>query len=407
VNPLRPTSWLAAAAVPVRRESPGRICDSSPASCRRRLGGPAVWAVLLVAACTWYAVGDDAHGAERGLGTGSPESATPPEAAASQAPVGVLPAERAANYEQALALASATGRDIVVFQRGSDWNRLAETLYQRVWLSDELAAQLGQPYILVAVDHPEEPGGEPLEPIVPGELTGRDRPAERRKVGTAPSRLGQRCQDDAALPASQLTTVASEGEATFVPREDGAWLAQGAANPAHDTLTLHVHADPGGQLLRLDFPTDPSLPGSGPGRASNGNFAISEVEVEIAGRPVRLKAAWASAFEGVWGPWQAIDAIRGDGDNLWNAMGHQHERRTLLVVMDPPAPAGAELRVRLVCRSKWGQHVPGCVRAAVLTDPALADDVRRAGRAEQELAANRKFTWWDTSLCPRIALFGP
>src|SRR5262245_21370726 len=44
------------------------------------------------------------------------------------------PAERAENYSDALVRAKATGKDIVVFQRGSDWNRLGELLYNDVWL---------------------------------------------------------------------------------------------------------------------------------------------------------------------------------------------------------------------------------------------------------------------------------
>jgi len=64
-------------------------------------------------------------------------------------------AGRASHYEEALARAKASGKDIVVFQRGSDWNRLGETLYNGLWLRDEFARELGDGFILVAVDLPE------------------------------------------------------------------------------------------------------------------------------------------------------------------------------------------------------------------------------------------------------------
>ena len=68
-------------------------------------------------------------------------------------------ADRADHYEDALARAKAAGKDLVVFQRGSDWNRLSETLYQNVWLQDEFANDLGDGFVLVAVDRPESDAG--------------------------------------------------------------------------------------------------------------------------------------------------------------------------------------------------------------------------------------------------------
>ena len=78
-------------------------------------------------------------------------TATPPRAAA----------ERAAHYEEALARAQATGKDIAVFQRGSDWNRLGETLYHDIWLRDEFAQELGDGFILLAVDLTEQDSTAP------------------------------------------------------------------------------------------------------------------------------------------------------------------------------------------------------------------------------------------------------
>ena len=67
----------------------------------------------------------------------------------------VAATERAANDEEALARAKVTGNDIVVFQRGSDWNRLGETLYHEIWEKDDFVKERGAGVELVAVDHPQ------------------------------------------------------------------------------------------------------------------------------------------------------------------------------------------------------------------------------------------------------------
>ena len=51
----------------------------------------------------------------------------------------VFAAERAPHFEAALARAKSAGKDIVVFQRGSDWNRLSERLHTDLWLKSEFA----------------------------------------------------------------------------------------------------------------------------------------------------------------------------------------------------------------------------------------------------------------------------
>lgn len=330
-----------------------------------------------------------------------PASANQPAAPRTQ-PSGP-PAERADNYEPALARAKETGKDIVVFQRGSDWNRLGETLYHEVWMKDEFARELGPDVILVAVDHAEIVGGTAVPGTCSAKYCG---PAGFTgvPVGSAPPlRLAKFTDDTSPLPANGVTAIKSQDGSTYRQRPDGAWLAEEKC-PPHDTLTLQMKGEAGGRLLRLDFPTDPSLPGNGPGRASNGNFAISEIEVLSGGKPVKVEAAWASASHGHWGPWMAIDGIADKGDNLWNPSAHLHVRRTILLAINSDVPANTEIEVRLICRTQWGAHLPGCVSAAIIRNAEIEEDVRRVSRAQMELAKNRKFTWWDTSRCPRIAL---
>ncbi|MCX6877948.1 MAG: discoidin domain-containing protein [Verrucomicrobia bacterium] len=289
-------------------------------------------------------------------------------------------AERADNYEDALARAKAVGKDLVVFQRGSDWNRLSETLYQNVWMKDEFAKDLGDGFVLMAVDRPES------------------------EDGAAGARLAKLVDETAPLPPNEMTAVESEAKIPFTVRPDGTYLGAMTPNPGQDVLALKLKAKNGGRVLRLDFPMDPSLPGGGPGRVAHGNFAISEVAVQQGAAPVKLTAAWADAFDSAWGPWQAIDGISDKGENMWNAVGHARQRRTLMLVMDKPVPAGTELTVRLICRILWGQFLPGCLRAAVVGERAMVDDIAEASAAQQLRVKNSKFSWWDTTFCPRVAL---
>ncbi len=284
-------------------------------------------------------------------------------------------AERAASYEEALARAKAGGKDIVVFQRGSDWNRLGEQLYAGLWMRPELSAALGNDFVLVAVDRPEVAGGPAATML--------------RKLADA----------NAAIPPCEVTAIESAGGSVYSPRPDGAWLVSGTANPAQDTLIVKLAPKKAGTVVRIDFPTDASL-GNAAGRASNGNFAIQEIEV-VGSEAQRPRAAWSLRYHADQGPWNLIDGIADKHENCWNASAHEHQPNTLFLVL--PQPVGGQLGLRLICRTNWDQHVPGCIRAAVLADPSLESAIFAVNAAEQLQRRNAKFTWGGANV-PRIAL---
>ena len=290
-------------------------------------------------------------------------------------------AERAAHYTDALARAKATGKDIAVFQRGSDWNRCAETLYRNVWSSSSFLKAVGSGFVLVAVDNPETVGGkEPTE------------------------RLSAQTGDRGTPPTSELVSVVSAGGAVFTQRTDGAFMVVGTSpNPAQDALTLTLKPAHGGRILRLDFPTDDSFPNGGPGRA--GNAVLTEIDVTVGGARIPCEWAWASVNGGNnFGPWTAVDGVTNKADEGWNFHGGQHVPRTLLVSLKKRVKAGSAVSVQLSFRSQWGQHVAGCVRAAIVDDRQLDADVCAVAAAQWLQNRNAKFSWMDGSHCPRIAL---
>ncbi len=86
----------------------------------------------------------------------------------------------------------------------------------------------------------------------------------------------------ALLDNPQLT---SQGGATFQPLDDGSWRASGPNAPSDvytftATTTQHPLT-----ALKLEALSDDSAPAHGPGRAPNGNFALSRILVTAAALP--------------------------------------------------------------------------------------------------------------------------
>ena len=91
-------------------------------------------------------------------------------------------------------------------------------------------------------------------------------------------------QWDILSPKSLL----SQGGATFSPQSDGSHLASGK-NAAFDTYTF-ITSTPTDNLraFRLEALAHKSMKKGGPGRASNGNIALSDLKVTCGGRPLKL-----------------------------------------------------------------------------------------------------------------------
>lgn len=91
----------------------------------------------------------------------------------------------------------------------------------------------------------------------------------------------------------------SKGKATLTQQSDGSVLA-GGTNPDFDTYTIDVELPAGTYHgLRVEGLADPSLKKNGPGRADNGNFALTDLKVVLkpAGgkdQPLTLKNAQAT-----------------------------------------------------------------------------------------------------------------
>ena len=193
--------------------------------------------------------------------------------------------------------------------------------------------------------------------------------------------------DQAAMESSwrraKPARVEAKAGATLKVRDDASVLVSGK-NPEKETYTLRftntLEAVVG---LRLEVLTDDSLPAKGPGRASNGNFVLTEVvaRVEREGSPVRplpFKSARATheqatlAENNPYKLWSAASAIDGDarGESAgWAVLPHVGQPHQLLLELGAPltVAAGETLVVELQQNHGNGGHTVGRFRLSTAT----------------------------------------
>ena len=165
---------------------------------------------------------------------------------------------------------------------------------------------------------------------------------------------------DAKLPSSswQLATVesiSSKGKATFTDLMDGSWLASGA-NPGSDLYTL-VITSKSDQLtgLKLEALTHESFPSKGPGRAGNGNFALSKITISatpLKGGPAQeVKISKAEAtHEQNKGSLSVASSLDNDGKSGWavDAGGIGKDQAAVFHFAEPlKVPGGVRLTISM------------------------------------------------------------
>jgi hypothetical protein len=173
------------------------------------------------------------------------------------------------------------------------------------------------------------------------------------------------------------TALRSSGGSELVVLADDSVLARGT-NPDRDTYEFEA-ASPLADLraLRLEALPHASLPQGGAGRADNGNFVLTGLEVEA--RPFRdpshveivpLVAAGADFSQSGYPVAAAIDANAMSG---WSIEGGNATRTAIFLAARPFGfEGGTLLRIRLKHESGLARFGLGRFRLAVACDPALA-----------------------------------
>ncbi|QJW98210.1 PSD1 and planctomycete cytochrome C domain-containing protein [Frigoriglobus tundricola] len=198
------------------------------------------------------------------------------------------------------------------------------------------------------------------------------------------------------LPASgwvlpKVAASKSAGGATLVTQADGSVLVSGK-NPTTETLTFELVTDLESiRSLRVEALTHPSLVKGGPGRATNGNFALSDVRVLAEpvnpkdAPPVRVKLTGARAtFEQKGLPVSA--AIDDNTTSAWAVDPQFGKDHAAAFDFEKPVEfrGGTKLTVTLAFNNNTG-HGMGRPRFSVsaskkpeLTAAATAEAVRTA-----------------------------
>ncbi len=157
----------------------------------------------------------------------------------------------------------------------------------------------------------------------------------------------------------------SAGGATLEVQPDQSVLASGP-NPATETYELLLSTDAGRvNALRLEALTDPSTVNGGTGRGSNGNFVLSEFEVQFAAsedpdnfRDVEIANAEADYSQEKYHVTLAID---GKADRTgWAVDGNTKiENRSAMFVFREPVghASGTILRVRMIFKYGGSHHI--------------------------------------------------
>jgi hypothetical protein len=131
--------------------------------------------------------------------------------------------------------------------------------------------------------------------------------------------------DQAVWKVLDPVRFTSAGGATLRKLPDGSILA-GGENPSPDTYTMTAHTDFSEITgFRLEALPDPSLPALGPGRASNGNFALNEFRVAASPQGgqgkatlVKLRNPAADFSQDSYGGWPVVAALDGDPKTGWS-----------------------------------------------------------------------------------------
>ncbi len=169
-----------------------------------------------------------------------------------------------------------------------------------------------------------------------------------------------------------VTSATSSGGAHLEREPDGSWVATGA-NPDHDTWELVARSSPGRITgLRLEALADDALVRAGPGRATNGNFALSDLRLAVRSAtgqrtPVPMTVVEAS-FEQAKLPVSAT--IDDDPISAWAIDPRFGEDHAAVYRFRRPLelPEDAVLEVRLSFANNVG-HGMGRLRVAVTSEP--------------------------------------
>ena len=190
--------------------------------------------------------------------------------------------------------------------------------------------------------------------------------------------------------ALQPTSAQSLKATTLTINADKSVSSSGA-NTDYDTYTVLLPTDMTGiTAVLLEALTDEKLPGQGPGRAVNGNFALTYTHFFACpvNRPteaveLKIHAAVADYAQSTYGGWPIAAAFDGDPASGWSVHPQVGTSHAALFLLETPTgfPGGTELIIKLTQGNNG--HSLGRFRLSVTTEKApLLPPIYQAGKVE-------------------------
>jgi hypothetical protein len=166
-----------------------------------------------------------------------------------------------------------------------------------------------------------------------------------------------------------VETKSTAGTAAFAKKPDKSVLASkrnASTDTGTDTYTVTFNVDAREITgIRLEALPDESLPGKGPGRSQNGNFVLTDFEVQIDGKPAKIGRASADFSQDKYPVAHAIDADKtGTGWAIHPNGGIAHQA---VFALEKPATSEKPLNVtiKMDFKSRFAKHTLGRFRLSV------------------------------------------
>lgn len=172
-------------------------------------------------------------------------------------------------------------------------------------------------------------------------------------------------------------THTTDNEAQLRSVGNGALALEGKSSPNAVFTITATSALNEISALQLRVLTDKSLPDNGPGTAGNGNFVLTNVEVQVDGEPVKIAAAQASHSQSGYPVTDAIDRDKlsgwaintGPGSPKGAMMNAEHEAQ---FIFDKPIPVAGKTITVTMRHDRNENYLVGKFALAVsATKPAL------------------------------------
>ncbi|MBQ17364.1 MAG: hypothetical protein CMJ65_09595 [Planctomycetaceae bacterium] len=198
------------------------------------------------------------------------------------------------------------------------------------------------------------------------------RPALTKWIAQQSAQLTSSRKDPIRELALTGTSASGSGKTKLTIQKDNAFLVSGA-NPDKATYTI-VALLPASRLtgLRLQVQTDKSLPSNGPGRASNGNFVVSGLQIELSAdksfsKPHQVKLVRPEASFTQKG-FPASAALDGKSTTGWAVVPQTGKAHSATFFLSSPQDFKQPHHIRItIAQSYGGKHTLGRFRLVPLT----------------------------------------